>query len=242
VTELEGRALLTSTAVSLATAAPVAAEFGTVSGSPSVNLSSPAARYVANLYATIFDRTPQADELNYWVNALRRGTGAGVIRQNFLRAASAAGLGSSSGAGGAGLSVGSQTSTAGNASAGLGFVGGRASSAQAFVNSLYATILNTQPDPQGAAFWVNALNRGASRNALIRSFRQVAQQLQSTAGVGFGNSIGLNSGLGFNNSTLNSGLGFNNAGLNSGLGFNNAGLNSGLGFNNAGLNSGIGRG
>jgi len=118
--------------------------------------------YVDSLYANVLHRAPDAAGEAYWVAVLDTSqTGPRQVLRAFERAAHRAGNGS-------GSSVSAQATANG--------------SDQAFVDSLYTTILHRQPDAQGEADWVRGLETGMSRAKIARMFARSPEALAANGG------------------------------------------------------------
>lgn len=99
----------------------------------------------------VFGRTPDEQGLGYWVNALDNGTSLKAVAQGFIGSAEFTGL-----------------------------YGSNMTNAQ-FVAQLYDQLLHRAADPSGEAFWIGALNAGASRADVLAGFSESAENVAQMA-------------------------------------------------------------
>jgi hypothetical protein len=92
------------------------------------------------LYGAMFDRTPDASGLGFWLSAMDRGVTLSTVAHNFITSPEF-------------ISLYGQNPTD-----------------QAYVNSLYHNVLHRDPDAGGNAFWLDVLSRGVSREYVLTSF------------------------------------------------------------------------
>lgn len=105
------------------------------------------------LYQAALDRTPDAPGLGAQINGLDNGMSLLQIAQNFINSAEF------------GVKYGTNLSN------------------EAFVNQLYANVLDRAPDAGGFAVQVNALNSGMSRAQLLVNFSESIENQANLIGV-----------------------------------------------------------
>jgi hypothetical protein len=100
---------------------------------------------VYRLYQAAFDRAPDLDGLGFWIAAIDKGSALRDIAHNFI------------------------------ASAEFGARYGAAPSDAMFVAGLYANVLHRAPDQGGADYWLASLHAGGSREDVLASFSESAE-------------------------------------------------------------------
>jgi len=99
------------------------------------------------LYASAFDRIPDHGGLGYWLKAAEDGMSLGNIARNFIASQEFTDL------------YGAQPKDG------------------AFVDALYQNVLHRAGEPDGVAFWLDALARGADRGDVLAAFSESAENL-----------------------------------------------------------------
>lgn len=105
------------------------------------------------LYKAALDRTPDAQGLGYWINALDKGAGLQTVAQSFVDSAEFRAIFYGDGSNGA------------------------------FVKSLYNNVLDRTPDLEGFDFWTKALAAGASRADVLIGFSESPENHANTVGL-----------------------------------------------------------
>jgi len=109
------------------------------------------------LYMSAFDRAPDHGGLGYWLKAAEDGTRLGDIARNFIA---------------------SQEFTE---------LYGVQPKDRTFINALYQNVLHRAGEPDGMAFWMDALSRCADRGDVLAAFSESAEnQAQAAELVGSG--------------------------------------------------------
>ncbi len=107
------------------------------------------------LYQAAFDRLPDQEGLGYWISALDSGFGLNATALCFIQSAEF-------------------TATYGSP----GTV-----SNQQFLTLLYANVLDRVPDQAGLAYWLNDMANGYSRESVLVSFSESAENKQNVIGA-----------------------------------------------------------
>ena len=103
------------------------------------------------LYKASFDRAPDQEGLGYWINAFDHGADLTGVASSFI------------------------------ASPEFAAMYGANSTDTNFVTLLYNHVLHRYPDPEGNAYWLNALQNGTSRGAVLASFSESPENIAQTA-------------------------------------------------------------
>jgi hypothetical protein len=132
-------------------AAVVTQNFG-LSSAPS---TPPGGSHVGELYRLydLFNREPDQPGLNSWLDALNGGASLTDVARSFLN---------------------SEEFT-------LRFGAAHSLSNESYVNILYQNVLERSADAGGLATWVNTLNQGASREAVLVGFTESPENQQQIA-------------------------------------------------------------
>ncbi len=156
-----------------------------VASAPSNGVSvgaNPAQNRVIGLFNGLLDRNPQASELTHFTKLLRKGVGVQAIRRDLLQLGQEAATpslttsnGSTASPALAGASVGSQAPIVSAQGRGIAptftlsaFRNDRTRTA--FVDALYAEVLDRGPSAGDVAFWTGKMQRGLSRKAVLNQF------------------------------------------------------------------------
>jgi len=112
-----------------------------------------AAGELYRLYGAMFNRTPDAAGVGFWLNALDHGATPLMVAQSFINSAEFISL------------------------------YGQNASDSVFVTSLYNNVLHRAPDAAGADFWINALANGGTRPALLVGFADSTENIGDVAAL-----------------------------------------------------------
>jgi Domain of unknown function (DUF4214) len=107
------------------------------------------------LYQAAFDRVPDQVGLGYWISALDSGFGLNATALFFIQSAEFE------------ASYGSPGTV----------------SNQQFLTLLYANVLDRVPDQAGLAYWLNDMANGYSRESVLVSFSESAENKQNVIGA-----------------------------------------------------------
>ena len=99
----------------------------------------------------IFDRAPDLQGLGFWINSFDHGADLPDVASSFI------------------------------ASPEFAAMYGANSTDTNFVTLLYNHVLDRDPDSEGNAYWLNALNNGMTRGAVLASFSESPENLAQTA-------------------------------------------------------------
>jgi hypothetical protein len=129
-------------------------------GADSRSISAWDLKLVESLYVGFFNRIPEADGLDFWINQIRAGKGIVQVADNFYSAA---------------LQYPSQTGYSSSMSS------------TDFVNLVYRNALGRTDgaDPGGLDYWVDALRHGTSRGELVDRIVQSALSFKGDATWGW---------------------------------------------------------
>lgn len=155
---------------------------------------------VARLYFAYFLRVPDYDGMNFWIGAYRAGNALEAISNSFASSAEFASrygsldnagfvnlvyrnlLGRAPDAGGVSIWLGQLDSGMSRGQMMMQFSESleyrRLLDHQVYVTMAYFGMLRRAPEPEGFAFWVDYLNRGQSKMALINNFLSSAEYTQ----------------------------------------------------------------
>ena len=103
------------------------------------------------IYQAAFDRTPDVDGLSYWIKSMDAGTTLADVAEGFVRSEEFA-------------------STYGLSPAN-----------EAFIGTLYENVLGRQGEAAGVSFWMDALDKGVSRAAILYGFSESAENIAGVA-------------------------------------------------------------
>lgn len=113
---------------------------------------------VYRLYQAAFNRTPDAGGVGFWLAMMERGLTLKEVAGEFLASAEFSKL----------------------------YAGANTNSA--FIDVLYENVLHRAPDNDGRAYWLQAMQRGEDRGALLMSFSESPENVAAAAvviGAGF---------------------------------------------------------
>ena len=105
------------------------------------------------IYKAAFDRVPDAGGLGFWINAMDDGASLLSVARGFLNSAEFQG------------------------------VYGANVSDRDYVTRLYNNVLDRNPDQGGYDFWLGALAKGASREDILVSFSESAENIANVANL-----------------------------------------------------------
>ncbi len=108
---------------------------------------------VYRLYQAAFDRTPDQDGLEYWIDERDGGSTMTQIANNFILSDEFQDL------------YGDPDTV----------------SNEAFLTLVYQNVLNRTPDQAGYAYWIAELERGFGRDALLASFSESDENIANVA-------------------------------------------------------------
>ncbi|CAN7535644.1 DUF4214 domain-containing protein [Pseudoduganella sp. LjRoot289] len=108
---------------------------------------------VYRLYQAAFDRTPDAAGLGFWLAMMERGLPLKAVAAEFLASGEFTKL----------------------------YAG--AGTDSAFIDVLYANVLHRAPDAGGRAYWLQAMQHGEDRDALLLSFSESPENVAAAATV-----------------------------------------------------------
>lgn len=103
------------------------------------------------LYQAAFDRAPDTAGLSYWITQLDQGASLTAVANAFMNSPE------------------------------FKAIYGNNVSNTAFINELYANVLNRAPDTAGNAFWLDQLNSGNSREQVLASFSESVENVGNLA-------------------------------------------------------------
>lgn len=103
------------------------------------------------LYKAAFDRTPDQEGLGYWIDAFDHGADLTGVASSFI------------------------------ASPEFAAMYGANSTDTNFVTLLYNHVLHRDPDAEGNAYWLNALQQDVSRGSVLASFSESPENIAQTA-------------------------------------------------------------
>lgn len=106
---------------------------------------------VYRLYKAAFDRTPDMEGLGYWIDAFDHGADLTGVASSFI------------------------------ASPEFAAMYGANSTDTNFVTLLYNHVLHRDPDAEGNAYWLNALQQDVSRGSVLASFSESPENIAQTA-------------------------------------------------------------
>jgi hypothetical protein len=107
------------------------------------------------VYQAAFNRAPDLPGLGYWIGVMDRGVGLGEVAANFMTSAEF-----------------------------IKLYGSATPSNATLVNLLYSNVLHRAPDADGAAYWLNVLNKGlASQAAVLASFSDSPENYAQVIGA-----------------------------------------------------------
>jgi hypothetical protein len=135
--------------------------------------TSPADHYILQLYNTMLGRVPTASELTYWTHQLARGIPAVAVYNLFFHSSERQSLVSGSGTGTAATGTNATSATV------YGSNITSLTTNQAYVDSLYVFLLGRTPDTTSETHWIDLLNKGASRNYVLRMLLKSADFSQA---------------------------------------------------------------
>lgn len=105
------------------------------------------------IYKAAFDRQPDADGLGFWVNRMDAGMTLDKVAGQFIGSAEF-----------------------------IRMYGANPSN-EAFIDLLYANVLDRQADQSGYDFWIDAMDRGLTRAGLLAEFSESAENIANVAAL-----------------------------------------------------------
>lgn len=105
------------------------------------------------LYKAAFDRKPDADGLNYWINARKQGVSLENVAQSFI------------------------------ASDEFKTLYGTNPTNTTFLTKLYGNVLDRAPDAAGEAWWNAAMDKGTTKAQVLVGFSESAENVANLVGV-----------------------------------------------------------